>query len=164
MSWLPRVAESTRERVSREFDNLGPDACLAEISQYLQRNNPEILDMATKCARDLGNGGQLMLGFGMFYRLLVAQLPKAGTGSHGDVLPRVTPQTRALVAGQIADQGPELFTRQAIEHLTKNNPELLQMAHQFASRQPDYLGAMQGFALLYASLVAQADADRERPH
>jgi hypothetical protein len=164
MSWLPRVAESTRERVSREFDNLGPDACLAEISEYLRQHNPELLDMAAKCARDIGDAPQAMVGFSMFYRLLVAQLPAASTGAHGDALPRVTPGTRSRIAGQIAEEGAEAFTRKAIGHLTQNNPELLQMAHHFASRQRDYLGTMQGFALLYASLVAQADADRERPH
>ena len=65
MSWLPTVAESTRERVSREFDNLGPDACLAEISEYLRQNNPELLDMAAKCARDVGDAGQIMVGYAM---------------------------------------------------------------------------------------------------
>lgn len=164
MSWVPRVAESTRERVSREFDSLGPEACLAEISQYLRTHNPEILDMATKCARDLGDAGQTMVGFGMFYRLLIAQLPRNGATSHGDILPRVSAQTRERVARQIAEGGPEAFTRETIEHLTRNNPELLQMAHQFASRRQDYLGTMQGFALLYASLVAQADVDRQLPH
>lgn len=164
MSWVPRVAESTRERVCREFDNLGPEACVTETSDYLRQHNPEILDMAVKCARDIGGPEQTMVGFTMFYRLLVVQLPAASAGSHGDVLPRVTPQVRDRIASEIAAQGAEAFTRRTLEHLTQHNPELLQMAHQFAARQRDYLGTMQGFALLYASLVAQADADRERPH
>jgi hypothetical protein len=164
MSWLPRVAQSTRERVSREFDNLGPDACLAEISEYMRQHNPELLDMAAKCARDVGDASQVMVGFSMFYRLLVSQLPEASAGAHGDALPRVTPATRARIAQQIAELGPEAFTRQSIAHLSSDNPELLQMAHRFASRQRDYLGTLQGFGLLYASLAAQAEIDRERPH
>ena len=28
MSVLPRVTDFTRERISREFDNLGPDVCM----------------------------------------------------------------------------------------------------------------------------------------
>src|SRR5688572_98814 len=59
MSWLPRVGERTRERVSREFDNLGPDACIAEILDELRRSNPEVLDMASRCAADLGDAAQL---------------------------------------------------------------------------------------------------------
>jgi hypothetical protein len=164
MSWLPRVVEATRERVSREFDNLGPDACLAEIAEALRQHNPEILDMAQKCARDVGNDDQVMVGFAMFYRLLVAQLPKASAQAHGEVLPRVTPATRSRVASRIAEQGAEAFTRNTIEHLTQHNPELLAMAHQFASRHPDYLGTMQGFALVYAALVAQANTDRSSAH
>ena len=159
MSWLPRVAESTRERVSREFDNLGPDACVMEISEELRQHNPEILDMAMKCARDVGSFDEVMAGFAMLYRVLVLQLRGAA-----DALPRVTAATRGSVARRIAAQGAEVFTRNAIEHMTQNNPELLAMAHRFASRHPDYLGAMQGFALVYASLVAQAEADRSRAH
>ena len=34
------------------------------------------------------------------------------------------------------------------------------MAHSFASRHKDYLGIMQGFALLYKSLVVQSSVDR----
>ncbi len=171
MSWLPRVAEQTRERISREFDNLGPDACLSEIARDLRANNPELLDMAAKCARDVGNQAQVMVGFGMFYRLLVAQssaavppAPQAGGARALDALPRVTPQTRDLVVKQIERQGSETFTRRSIEELERGNPELLQMAHNFSSRHKDYLGTMQGFALLYACLATQAAADRASLH
>jgi hypothetical protein len=171
MSWLPRVAEQTRERISREFDALGPDTCLAQISRDLSAHNPELLDMATKCARDVGNPAQIMVGFGMFYRLLVAQSsaalapPSQAAGARQlDPLPRVTPQTRDRVVKQIDQQGSETFTRQSLEELERGNPELLQMAHNFSSRHEDYLGILQGFALLYACLVAQAAADRASFH
>ena len=36
----------TRERISREFDNLGPDACVTDIAAAMRRHNPELLDMA----------------------------------------------------------------------------------------------------------------------
>jgi hypothetical protein len=49
-----------------------------------------------------------------------------------------------------------------IEDLERTDPELLQMAHSFAERQGNYLALMQGFALLYKSLVVQSVADRAR--
>jgi hypothetical protein len=171
MSWLPRVVEHTRERISREFDNLGPDACLAEIARDMRANNPELLDMATKCARDVGNQPEMMVGFALFYRLLVAQsgaaLPAPARGGDAralDALPRVTAQTRERVVEEIDRQGSGSFTRRSLEELERGNPELLQMAHNFSSRHKDYLGAMQGFALLYACLAAQAVADRSSLH
>ena len=54
MTALPRVAEQTREKVSREFDDAGPGVCVARISETLRNENPELLDMATKWARDIG--------------------------------------------------------------------------------------------------------------
>ena len=59
MSALPRVAESTREQIAREFDDLGPDACIAEISEHLRDNNPEWLHMAAKCAGDVGDARRI---------------------------------------------------------------------------------------------------------
>ncbi|HKZ74939.1 MAG TPA: hypothetical protein VJ011_12795 [Steroidobacteraceae bacterium] len=166
MSSLPRVAEATRERVSREFDDLGPAACLADIAEDLRRNNPELLDMAMKCAGDVGKPSKVMAGFCMFYRLLAAQarealvrLPESLAGSLY-LLPRVTPATRDLLVSIIDEKGVEDFTRDAVDELERDNPELLQMAHAFASDYEDYLGVLQGFALLYSSLVAQSIADR----
>ena len=60
MSVLPRVTEHTRERISREFDDLGPEACMAEIRADLQRHNPELLDMASRWAGDGGETKSLM--------------------------------------------------------------------------------------------------------
>ena len=162
MSWLPRVDERTRERVSREFDNLGPEACIAEILDELRRNNPEVLDMASRCAADLGDPAQLMVGFGMFYRLLAAE----ARALRFEVLPRVSAQTRGRVARTIDEKGVEAFTRDAIAELERSNPELLQMAHSFASRQAgaNYLAAMQGFALLHACLLAQVADDAATVH
>ena len=37
LSVLPRVTERTRERVAREFDDLGPDVCMNSIMRDLQR-------------------------------------------------------------------------------------------------------------------------------
>jgi hypothetical protein len=160
MSWLPLVAEHTRERVSREFDNLGPEACVAEITENLRRTNPEILDMAARCAADVGDTTALMVGFGMFYRLLVAESQLL----RFEALPRVTAETRDRIVQQIAEKGAKDFTEEALAELERTNPELLQMAHHFSSRQKDYLATMQGFALLYASLLAQAAADGATLH
>lgn len=160
MSWLPLVAEHTRERVSREFDNLGPEACIAEITEDLRRTNPEILDMAARCAADVGDPAGLMVGFCMFYRLLVAESRLL----RFEALPRVTAETRDRIVQEIDGKGARAFTEDALAELERGNPELLQMAHHFSSRQRDYLGTMQGFALLYASLLAQAAADAATLH
>jgi hypothetical protein len=75
MSSLPRVGEKAREMVARVFDDRGPDARMREIIEHLKRYNPELLDMAAKCAGDLRNSAKAMLGFGMFYRLLTLAPP-----------------------------------------------------------------------------------------
>jgi len=161
MSWLPCVTESARERVAEEFDSRGPDACVAEITRDLRRGNPEVLDMIAKCARDVGKVSEIMVGFGMFYRLLTMQSPAvAAERPMLSPLPRVTPETRDMLVARIDEEGSEAFTMRAIEDMETDNPELLQMAHNFALRHRDYLGVMQGFALLYQALVAQGAADR----
>lgn len=137
---------------------------MAEITQDLERNNPELLDMASKWAKDVGNFPEIMLGFGMFYRLLIVEFPAAARQSLLAPLPRVTPETRDLIVSQIDEKGAEAFTMEAVEDLEQDNPELLQMADNFASRQSNYLGVMQGFALFYKSLVIQSSADRKRLH
>jgi hypothetical protein len=53
---------------------------------------------------------------------------------------------------------------EAIAELEGSNPELLQMAHNFASGLENYLHGMQGFALLYRSLVIQSTVERARLH
>lgn len=112
-----------------------------------------------------------MLGFCIFYRLLLAQAaadserPWAhAPRAQFDPLPRVTPQTRAAVLREIGERGEEAFTRDAVEVLERSNPAFLQVAHRFARRSRDYLGAMRGFALVYACLARQCDAERPRVH
>ena len=172
MSALPRVAESTREQIAREFDDLGPDACIAEISEHLRDNNPEWLYMAAKCAGDVGDARRIMGGFRRFYRLLIAQVrPRlhgltaaSGVSVGLNPLPRVTEMTRASLVAEIDQRGTEAFIRDAIQELADSNPELLQMAHYFASEHGNYAGIMQGFALLYAALLEQSTADRLSVH
>jgi hypothetical protein len=161
MSLLPRVTEKARELLAREFDARGPDVCMVEIVQHLEQYNPELLDMAAKWAADVGNPAKAMLGFGMFYRLLVPTPP--GTGMLSP-LPRVSEETRALLVREIDEKGPGDFTLDALRELEERNPELLQMAHNFASGLGNYLQAMQGFALVYKALVMQSRAERARLH
>jgi hypothetical protein len=163
MSYLPRVTAATRERVFREFDDDGPEVCLMEITRELELHNPELLDMITRCASDVGPHGRIMWGFGMFYRLLALQASPGAPTSHLNPLPHVTAETRDQIINMIDARGTEAFTTEAIDELTEQNPELLQMAHGFASRRADYLGVMQGFALLYRSLSLQAARDRVYP-
>jgi hypothetical protein len=167
MSTLPRVAPLTRERVAREFDDRGPEVCRTEIALDLEANNPEILDMATRCARDVGEFTRVMTGFCMFYRLLTYEARAVSAMSHapGDnrklsLLPRVSAQTRAQIVRRIDSLGSQGFTNEVIADLERFNPELLQMSHNFAEEQADYGGVMQGFALLYACLCAEGAQER----
>lgn len=171
MSSLPRVADVTRERIAREFDDRGPDVCRTEITLDLEANNPELLDMAARCARDVGDYSRIMTGFCMFYRLLAAEA-RAGLGTSralGDrrplsLLPRVSPATRDDIAKRIDTIGSKEFTHETIVELERNNPELLLMSHNFAEDHSDYGGVMQGFALLYACLLAEAAQERGHLH
>ena len=102
-----------------------------------------------------------MIGFSMFYRLLVAE--GASSGMLG-AIPRVTEETRTRLVAEIDKNGPDAFTMDAVAKLGEDNPELLQMAHNFASRLGNYLLAMQGFALLYKALLLQSIAQRATLH
>lgn len=171
MTMLPRVAQSTREQIAREFDDLGPDKCIGEISAHLREHNPEWLHMAAKCASDVGNPQRIMGGFCMFYRLLIAQaFPDQkltmvpGAPAKLNPLPRVTTATRAAIVAAIDKNSTDAFIYNAIHELERGNPELLQMADYFASANDNYLGVMQGFALLYTALLIQAGTDSLSVH
>lgn len=166
---LPRVLESTREKIAREFDDLGPEQCIAEISAHLREHNPLWLYMAAKCASNVGNPQRMMRGFCMFYRLLIAQastdqkLIVSGAATLNP-LPRVTGATRAAIVATIDKSRTEILIYDAIYELAESNPELLQMADYFASTSHDYLGVMHGFALLYTALLIQSGTDRTSMH
>jgi hypothetical protein len=162
MSSLPRVTALTRERIARELDARGPEAVRREVESDLQANNPELLDIATRCARDVGDTTRVMTRFCMFYRLLTAEA-RAALGALTELerlqlslLPRVSRETRASIVNRIDAQGSQQFTRDAVAELERDNPELLIMANSFAEEHPDYVGVMEGFALLYACLSAEA--------
>ena len=144
-------------------------AALRELLRLLHRSGAVDLvryadgleRLAIKCPRDVGKVSEIMVGFGMFYRLLTMQSPAvAAERPMLSPLPRVTPEPRDMLVARIDEEGSEAFTMRAIEDMETDNPELLQMAHNFALRHRDYLGVMQGFALLYQALVAQGAADR----
>lgn len=163
MNPLPRVTALTREKVAREFDHRGPDVCRTEITLELNSTNPEVLDIARRCARDVGDFHRIMAGFCMFYRLLATEAQGCAR-QHGfeeggrsiSLLPRVRPATRAEVVKRIDAVGSKEFTREALDDLERHNPELLLTAHHFAEDQADYGGIIQGFALVYAVLAAEA--------
>ena len=164
LSALPRVTERTRERVAREFDDLGPDVCMSSIMRDLQRHNPEILDMASKWANDVGAADKIIPAFGRFYRLLSAEKLSPLEPRAVSPLPRVSAETRGLIVRRIDQVGSESFTHDAIDRIEATNPELLQMAHGFASACSDYARVMQGFALLYETLRLQAENDKVKLH
>lgn len=164
MSVLPCGTQPTRERISREFDDLGPDVCMVDIRKDLDRHNPELLDMAIKWAREAKDGERLLTAFGMFYRLLAAEALAPLEPRALSPLPRVSSATRDAVVARIDRIGDEEFSREALNNLEAANPEILQMAHNLASQRGDYSHTMQGFALLHEALLAQWKSDRRTPH
>src|SRR5258705_11839663 len=104
MSLLPRITEKARELVSREFDTRGPDVCMAEVIEHLEQHNPELLDMAARCAADLDNPGKAMLGFGAFYLLLVGSLPPLAGPRFLTPLPRSRAGTRTHIYAEIDEK------------------------------------------------------------
>jgi hypothetical protein len=162
MSLLPLPRRPAKWRPASST-HAGPRSCITEIIARLERQNPELLDMAAKCTADLKDPPKAMLGFGMFYRLLTPVhlgagplTPAAAARGRRDSCPPVERNRRKGACG---------LTLDAITGLEERNPELLQMAHNFASQLENYLRAMQGFSLLpYKSLVMQSAADRVRLH
>jgi hypothetical protein len=141
--------------VARDFDDVGPEACMTEILDELLAHNPHYLEMALRCAKDLADPERILTGFAMFYRILAH-----GAHDQGAAVPRITPETRDIVGTLIGEFGEERFVLLATETLRDQNPYLLQMADSFSSRHEEYLAIMQGFALLYKCLAAQAAIDR----
>lgn len=155
MSLLPHVADATRERVAREFDDRGPEVCCAEILADLQENNAELLDMATRWAHDVGDPARILTGFCIFYRLLTAEADASPLQ-----VPTVSLATRAEVLRRIEAQGSKAFMSEALTDLEDNNPALLAMAHNFAAKQVDYNRVIQGLVLMYACLLLEALSQR----
>lgn len=164
MSVLPCVTDATRERVSREFDRLGPEVCMADILSDLLRHNPELLDMALTWAEEEEDAERLLTAFCVFYRSLAAETDAPLKSGALSPLPSVSPETRDRIVARIDRDGEEEFSREAIRHLEAANPALLQMAHGVASERANYTHAMQGFALLHEALLIQSQRDRLRPH
>ena len=75
---LPLVTNLTRERTARELDGRGPDSCRLETLHELRETNPEVLDMASKCAASFGARSEsVLLELFIFYRLLRAEYKKS---------------------------------------------------------------------------------------
>lgn len=65
---------------------------------------------------------------------------------------------------RIARIDEEEFSREAVGNPEAVNPELLRVAHGFASERRDYEHTMQGLALLHEALLLQSQTDRRKPH
>jgi hypothetical protein len=137
---------------------------MAEIKADLRRHNPELLDMASRWAEGGSQAASLMTAFGMFYRLLTAEAWSVLGSSALYVLPRVSAEVRDAIVARIDRTDSETFTHEAIDNLETHNPELLQMAHGYASPRPDYGRTMQGFALLHEALLIQSRHDQTSRH
>src|SRR3954464_10088157 len=109
------------------MDDLGPAACTEEILDRLRRENPELLEIARRCAADVGDAVRATTGFGMFYTLLLTEMSAAERLL--PPLPRVTGATGDRIVREIDAQGVGAFTYAAIDELERTNPELLQAAH-----------------------------------
>jgi hypothetical protein len=127
---------------------------MTEIIDELLAHNPHYLEMALRCANGSTEPERILTGFAMFYRILALD-----ARDRGGAVPRITPETRDIMGALIGEFGEERFVLLATETLQDQNPCLLQMADSFSSRQEDYLATMQGFALLYKCLAAQAVVD-----
>jgi hypothetical protein len=154
---LPPVDEIFWERVAREFDDTGPKKCMAAILDQLLTDNPHYLEMATRCARECRDPDRVLTGFAMFYRIIAL-----AAHDRGRTVPRITNDTRDIIAALVAEFGEERFTFLATEMLHSENPHLLQMADSFASPADNHGAIMQGFVLLYKALAAQAVTDALR--
>ena len=84
--------------------------------------------------------------------------------ARADDAPRVSSETRDAMIARIDRIGEEEFSREAVGNPEAVNPELLRVAHGFASERRDYAHAMQGLALLHEALLLQSQTDRRKPH
>ena len=154
MATLPLVSQRHWERVSRDFDDVGPDACVAEIVEVLSGENPHYLAIARRCARDSADEARAFTGFAKFYRILALE-----ARDRGAAVPRIAAQTLDVIDTLIEEFGEERLIALATEMLCEENPHLAQMADSFASGRRDYLTVMKGFVLLYKCLSVQAMID-----
>ncbi len=154
MPTVPLVSEHHWERVARDFDDVGPEACVAEIVDELRADNPHYLAIARRCARDAADAPGTFTGFAKFYRVLTLGARERGSG-----VPRIAPQTLDVIDTLVSEFGEAQFVALATETLCTENAWLAAMAHGFASRKPDYPMVMKGFAVLYNCLSVQATID-----
>lgn len=151
MPSVPLVSEDHWERVARDFDDIGPEACVGQIVAELRTDNPHYLAIARRCARDAVDEAGTFAGFAKFYRILALC-----ARDRGEPVPRIAPQTLDVVDTLVAEFGEDRFVALAAETLCEENACLAAMAHGFASRSSDYLMVMQGFAVLYNCISVQA--------
>jgi len=118
MSLLPRVTQRARELLAREFDTRGPMRALAEIIDILNGTIPSSGHGSQTWAADLGNSEKAMLGFSMFYRLLIPASSAEMSRPRSFALAK-----NACAAGwEIDEKGPEDFTMEAIAELEESIP------------------------------------------
>ena len=154
MPSVPLVSEDHWERVARDFEDVGPEACIADIVDELRTDNPHYLAIARRCAHDALDEAGALTGFLKFYRILAF-----GARDRGELVPRIAPQSLDVVDTLIVEFGEDRLVTLAAETLCEENGCLAAMAHGFASRSSDYLVVMQGFAALYYCLSVQATID-----
>jgi hypothetical protein len=71
---LPRVSPETRTALVRKIDQHGEEAFVTEAIEGLERDNPELLQMAHGFAARHPEYLRVMQGFALMYQALAAQL------------------------------------------------------------------------------------------
>ena len=151
---LPFVSERHWERVARDFEDLGPAVCVAEIVARLETDNPRYLAVARRCASAAADEAGVFTGFATFYGIIGREARERGA-----LVPRIADQTLEVIDALLQEFGEDQFVVLSTGLLCGENPCLAQMADSFASRQSDSLTIMQGFVLLYKCLSMQATID-----
>ena len=166
MSVLPRVTELTRERISREFDDLGPDACMAEIEADLREHNPELLDMASRWAAGERRSEQphdgirhVLQAAGRGSARLRLRLQAAFTCCRAFPSRSATPSSSASTA--------PMARRSRTRRSTISKPAIPNSCRWLTDmRRGDRTmrRTMQGFALLHEALLIQSRRDQASRH
>ena len=82
--------------------------CRTEFALELEAHNPELLDMAVRCARDVGapvEFPQIMSGFSFFYRLIMAHNSAEGQRTYVEVMQCFALLYASLIEQPVAERG-----------------------------------------------------------
>jgi hypothetical protein len=79
MCGLPRVTPETRTLVSELFNGQDARTFVMDVINAMERDNPKLLDVASRFAVSQQNPWQASMSFALLYRLLSAQATSNST-------------------------------------------------------------------------------------